>query len=129
MACVHLTLPLSDGVAFLYCFLVAPRPVCLGTLPDLHCWHAEIWNSIPVSNWSFTQSFCYWLSVISDAEISVIFCRLFSLTMHGCMVVGMAACCAAGVGARGSLMLPGAQKRAMPLTINIANSIYLYGKA
>jgi hypothetical protein len=41
----------------------------------------------------------------------------------------MAACCAAGVGARGSLMLPDAQKRAMPLTINIANSIYLYGKA
>jgi hypothetical protein len=67
--------------------LVAPRPVCLGTLPDLHCWHAEIWNSIPVSNWSFTLSFCYWLSVISDDETSVIFCRLFWLTMHGCMVL------------------------------------------
>ena len=102
MACVCLTLPSVGWHCFLYCFLVAPRPVCLGTLPDSHCWHAEIWNRIPVSNWSFTQSFCYWLSVISDAEISVISLSVILADhawQHGA-VVGMATCCSAGVGAR-----------------------------
>ena len=90
----------------------------------------KIWNSIPVSNWSFAQSFAAGFRLFLMLKY-----RLFSVGyffadhawLHGA-VVGMAACCATGVGARGGLMLPDAQKRAMPLTINIANSIYLYGK-
>ena len=77
----------------------------------------------------FAQRLCYWLSVISDAEMSVMPLSVIFADhawLHDA-AMGMAACCAAGVGARGSLMLPDAQKRAVPLTINIANSIYFYG--